>query len=72
MLKTLIFAFVLILLAATALAISSLLTGKNRLKGSCGRRPDGPKGEECGENLRCMLCDPKKASEKKKESSRDD
>lgn len=55
---TIIIAFVVVLFAVAALAISWLLTGKLSLRpGACGRDPTKKRDDEsCGKNQTCGLC----------------
>lgn len=58
-------AFVFIALAVASLAIGWIITGKNRIKGSCGgKRPTGD-GKDCESTGSCELCDRNKKDDKK-------
>lgn len=63
---TLIIAFMLILFAICLLAIGWLITGTSKFRGNqCGKAPNRKKGNECGTDSTCPLCegDKKKPTE---------
>ncbi len=62
-LPTLIVAFILILLACLGLAIGWLLTGKTRLRGSCGGIAGKKRDDSCDRDITCGLCGRKGAEE---------
>lgn len=66
---TIIFAFIIVVLAVGLLGIGWLLTGKSKIQaGSCGRNPHQQRKKECGSDVSCTLCE---KPEDKKPPSKD-
>lgn len=57
-------AFVLIMIALAALALTWFFTGRSSIKaGSCGRAPTKKREESCGTKKTCSLCESDKKDE---------
>lgn len=71
-LLTLMVAFVLVILAISALSIGWLISGKSKItRGGCGIDPTKTRSTDCGKEMKCGLCDTDK-EEKKSEEKIDD
>ena len=53
---TLLAAFVLLIVASALLGVGYLITGKTRLKGSCGMDPNKRRSGKCGKDIACPTC----------------
>lgn len=53
---TILLATGIVILALLGLAIGWLITGKSRLRGSCGRGPKTDKDASCGTQNSCEIC----------------
>jgi hypothetical protein len=66
LLVTLAIAFIVIVVAILLLGIGWLLTGKSKIRGTCGQNPTKMRNEvdHCGTDSYCQVC--KKPEDKKK------
>lgn len=53
---TILLATAIVILALLGLAIGWLITGKSKLRGSCGRGPNTDKDGSCGTQNTCEIC----------------
>ncbi|MFV0340160.1 MAG: hypothetical protein ACK5MA_05965 [Parachlamydiaceae bacterium] len=53
---TILLASVIVLLAILGLAIGWLITGKSKIRGSCGRGANKDKDDSCGTSTTCEIC----------------
>lgn len=61
--QTILMASFIVILALLGLGVGWLITGKNRLRGSCGRTPRASKDDSCGTTNECELCKKPKKDE---------
>ena len=61
---TIVIAAIVLVLAGGGLAIGLILTGKPKLRGSCGWDPSKKRSESCGKKIKCPLCENEGKKEK--------
>jgi hypothetical protein len=61
---TILLASVIVILALLGLGIGWLITGKSKLRGSCGRGPNTDKDASCGTTRTCEICRKDKKDDK--------